>query len=49
MSIAAEYIDPDVAKTRCDWDGEVLTFTVTATVGDESETRVYEVKPRPGS
>lgn len=29
--------------------GGTLTFTVTATVGDESETRVYEVKPRPGS
>ena len=28
--------------------GGVLTFTVTATVGGESETRVYEVKPRPG-
>jgi prepilin-type N-terminal cleavage/methylation domain-containing protein len=54
----AEYINPDPAKTRCDWDGKVLTFTVTATVGGQnvggqivggqSETRVYEVKPRPG-
>jgi prepilin-type N-terminal cleavage/methylation domain-containing protein len=26
-----------------------FTFRVTATVGNESETRVYEVKPRPGS
>jgi prepilin-type N-terminal cleavage/methylation domain-containing protein len=29
--------------------GGVLTFNVTATVGKETETRVYEVKPRPGS
>ena len=29
--------------------GSALNFTVTATVGDQSETRVYEVKPRPGS
>ena len=41
----AEYINP--IETSCDWDGSVLTFTVTATVGDESETRVYQVKPRP--
>jgi len=40
----------------CYWDGEgcnwydaQLTFTVTATVGEQSETREYEVKPRPGS
>jgi prepilin-type N-terminal cleavage/methylation domain-containing protein len=45
----AEYIDPDQTKTSCVWDGKVLTFKVTATVGKESETRVYEVKPRPGS
>jgi prepilin-type N-terminal cleavage/methylation domain-containing protein len=52
--IIAEFIDPEPAKTSCDWDGGVLTFTVTATVGagsaqEQSETRVYEVKPRPGS
>jgi prepilin-type N-terminal cleavage/methylation domain-containing protein len=44
----AEYINPDPTKTKCDWDGKVLTFTVTATVGGQNETRVYEVKPRPG-
>ena len=49
VSIVAEYIDPDPAKTYCDWDGEVLTFKVTATVGEESETRVYKVEPRPES
>lgn len=42
----AEYIDPD--HTSFVWDGEWLTFTVTATVGGESETRVYKVAPRAG-
>jgi len=41
----ARYIDPD--QTSCVWSGGVLTFTVTANVGGQSETRVYEVKPRP--
>jgi len=48
----AEYIDPD--QTRCYPlgvlpSGGVLTFRVTANVGGQSETREYEVKPRPGS
>lgn len=47
--IMAEFIDPDPTKTSCVWDGGVLTFTVTATVQEQSETRVYEVVPRPGS
>jgi type II secretory pathway pseudopilin PulG len=52
----AEYINPDPTKTscdcscdNCDCDDLVLTFTVTATVGEESETRIYRVQPRPGS
>ena len=52
----AEYIDPDPTKTNCDWDDveKVLIFTVTATVGEgtwgeESETRIYRVQPRPGT
>ena len=49
LTRVAEHIDPD--ETSCDWDdvNRVLTFEVTATVGEQSETRVYEVKPRPGS
>jgi prepilin-type N-terminal cleavage/methylation domain-containing protein len=48
----AEYIDSD--HTSCTPlgvlpAGGVLTFTVTATVGGQNETRVYQVKPRPGS
>jgi prepilin-type N-terminal cleavage/methylation domain-containing protein len=47
IPIVAEYIDPDPAKTSCVWAGGILTFTVTATVGTQSETRVYEIEPRP--
>jgi len=45
--IVAEYIDP--TQTSCSWNNVTLTFTVTATVGTESETRIYEIEPRPGS
>jgi len=50
----AEYINLAETSCECSCDGcscagLVLTFTVTATVGDESETRVYQVKPRPDS
>jgi len=48
-TIVAEYINPDPQKTKCEFVGGELIFTVTATVGGESETRVYEVTPRPGS
>jgi len=48
----AEYIDSE--QTSCVWSSGVLTFTVTATVGagtwgEESETRIYRVQPRPGT
>ena len=46
VSFVAQYIDPD--ETSCIWDGGMLAFTVTATVGGQSETRVYDVTPRPG-
>jgi prepilin-type N-terminal cleavage/methylation domain-containing protein len=49
VTVVAEHIDPDPIDTYCAWDGEVLTFMVTATVGEQSETRVYQVKPRPGT
>ncbi len=50
----AEYINLDPTKTSCDLQGDVLIFTVTATVGEgswaeESETRIYRVQPRPGT
>jgi len=47
----AEYVDTDPTKTKCEFAGGVLTLTVTATLGTgsqvQSETRVYEVIPRP--
>jgi len=42
----AEYIDPD--QTSCVPAGGAFSFTVTANVGGQSETRVYEVMPRAG-
>jgi len=50
----AEYIDSDPTKTSCHLEGTVLIFKVTATVGEgtwgeESETRIYRVQPRPGT
>jgi prepilin-type N-terminal cleavage/methylation domain-containing protein len=45
----AEYIYPDPPETDCGWNGSVLIFTVTATVGEQSETRVYQIRPRPGT
>jgi len=49
-SIVARYIIPGLALTSLDYTAGVLTFTVTASVGngsqEESETRVYEITPR---
>jgi prepilin-type N-terminal cleavage/methylation domain-containing protein len=47
LPIVAEYIDPDPQNTSCEFVGGVLIFKVTARVGTESETRVYEIEPRP--
>lgn len=47
------YTDPDtgVPITYCIWDGTKLKFTLTAIVGagsqQQSETREYDIKPRP--
>lgn len=53
-TIVAQYIIPGLALTSCEFtdnngDGtaDTLIFKITATVGEESETRVYEVNPRP--
>jgi prepilin-type N-terminal cleavage/methylation domain-containing protein len=47
--IVAQHIDPD--QTNCVWNAtaRVLVFTVTAAVGTESETRIYEIEPRPNA
>ena len=44
--VIAQFLDS--TQTECAFVGGVLRFEVTATVGGQSETRVYEVKPRPG-
>jgi len=47
VTLVAEYIDPD--QTRCVQTDGAFTFTVTANVDGQSETREYEVMPRSGS
>ena len=44
-TMISQYIDAD--DTSCQWDGDTLTVTITAQSGDKSETRTFEVKPRP--
>jgi prepilin-type N-terminal cleavage/methylation domain-containing protein len=48
-TIVSRYIDP--AQTSCVWgpDTNTFTFVVTATMNQETETRTYEVQPRPSS
>ena len=46
----AKYIDS--GQTSCEFNDQMLTFTVTAIVGggslqEGSETRIYEIVPRP--
>ena len=47
MRIIALYIDP--AETSFVPSGDGYVFRVTARVGTQTETREYEIKPRPGS
>ena len=49
-NIIAQFIEPEAAGvTECSWDdiNNTLTVTITATVGDQTETRIIQVKPRP--
>jgi prepilin-type N-terminal cleavage/methylation domain-containing protein len=48
VSIVAEYID-SYQTSFVPVAGGAYDFTVTATVGEQTETRVYEVKPRFGT
>jgi prepilin-type N-terminal cleavage/methylation domain-containing protein len=47
--VLSRYIDPD--QTTCVWDpdAKALTFTVTATMNQQTETRTYQVQPRPAT
>ena len=47
VTTVAEYIDP--YQTSFVPAGDAFTFTVTATLGTQSETRIYEIEPRPES
>jgi prepilin-type N-terminal cleavage/methylation domain-containing protein len=34
-------------NTNCYWDGDVLSLVITAQVGDQVATRIYNIEPRP--
>ncbi len=46
-TIVARHIIPGVPKTNVEFTNGVLILTVTATVQEQSQTRVYKVAPRP--
>jgi prepilin-type N-terminal cleavage/methylation domain-containing protein len=48
QSVVAQFIESVEVSPR-PYTGGALTFNVTATVGEQTETRIYEVMPRPGS
>jgi len=43
--IVSQYID--ATSTNCSWTGAVLTVNITAQVGNRTESRTFQVKPRP--
>ena len=47
-AVVAQYIEPP-DSTNCSWNAteRVLTLNVTAKVGLQTESRTYEIKPRP--
>ena len=47
-TVVAQYIEPP-DSTECSWNaaGRVLTLNITAKVGLATESRTYEIKPRP--
>lgn len=47
--LIAQYIKPEGAGTDCHWDEveKVLSVNITAEVNDKTETRTFQVKPRP--
>jgi len=51
-TFVAQYIDSNPAKTSCELNSGKLILTITATVSlglqTKSETRVFEILPRPG-
>ncbi len=48
---AAHYSGAEVRcspNTNCYWDGNMLSLVITAQVGNQVATRIYNVEPRPG-
>ncbi len=47
-TIVAQYMEPP-GSTECSWNATewVLTLNITARVGLQTESRTYEIKPRP--
>jgi len=49
-TVVAQYIyfnTTSPSSTECSWNATVLTLNVTARVGLQTESRTYEIKPRP--
>jgi prepilin-type N-terminal cleavage/methylation domain-containing protein len=46
-TFVAQFIDLSPAKTHCDFTDGVFTVTITAEVNGKSETRTFQVMPRP--
>ena len=44
--LAAQFINTNASATTCSYTGGILTFTVTAKIDAESETRTYQIKNR---
>jgi len=49
QTLIAQYIKPKGAGTDCHWDEveKVLSVNITAEVNGKTETRAFQVKPRP--
>lgn len=49
QTLIAQYIKPKGAGTDCHWDEveKVLSVNITAEVSGKTETRAFQVKPRP--
>ena len=43
--IVGQYIDH--SQTSCNRTGNIIAFTITASVAQQTATRIYEIKPRP--
>ena len=49
QTILAQSINPSPALTNCNYTNNLLTLNATATLGDWSLSRTYQIKKRPGA